>query len=68
MAAGSTLRPNSSLAPILGSLGLASGGSGFGLTVPLSCAQRRGAGDRNDVSERDQNQATDHRSTLVIMA
>src|SRR5689334_1341044 len=37
-AAGRYLRANNSLAPSLGSLGLASGGSGFGLTVPLSCA------------------------------
>src|SRR3954452_23167880 len=39
IAAGSSLRPNNSLAPILGSSGWASGGSGLGSTVPLSCAQ-----------------------------
>src|SRR5579859_266255 len=38
IAAGRTLRPNSSLAPSLGSFGLASGGSGFESTLPLSCA------------------------------
>ena len=37
--AGVSLRPKSSLAPIFGSFGLASGGSGFGSTVPLSCAR-----------------------------
>src|ERR1700743_2238312 len=36
---GNSLRANNCLAPILGSLGLASGGSGSGLTVPLSCAR-----------------------------
>ncbi len=36
--AGAGLRANSSLAGVAGSSGLASGGSGFGLTVPLSCA------------------------------
>src|SRR5262249_6601711 len=36
--AGAVLRPNSSLAGISGSSGLASGGSGCGLRVPLSCA------------------------------
>ena len=36
--AGAVLRPNSSLAGVAGSSGLASGGSGFGLTLPLSCA------------------------------
>src|SRR5262245_39114253 len=38
MAAGRYLRANNSLAPSFGSLGLANGGSGFGLTVPLSWA------------------------------
>src|ERR1700722_10146040 len=38
MAAGKTLRPNNSLAPSLGSFGLASGGNGFGSTLPLSWA------------------------------
>src|SRR5262245_17698616 len=36
--AGAVLRPNSSLAGVAGSSGLASGGSGCGLRVPLSCA------------------------------
>src|SRR4029453_8180290 len=36
--AGALLRPNSSLAGVAGSSGLASGGSGWGLRVPLSCA------------------------------
>src|SRR5712691_1628817 len=36
--AGSLLRPNSSLAGVAGSLGLASAGSGSGSSVPLSCA------------------------------
>src|ERR1700704_5565465 len=36
--AGRILRPNNSLAPIFGSLGLASGGSGLGSMLPLSCA------------------------------
>src|SRR4051794_23366935 len=38
MLAGVDLRPNSSLAGFFGSFGLASGGSGFALTLPLSCA------------------------------
>src|SRR5262245_21962381 len=36
--AGAGLRANNSLAGVAGSSGLASGGIGFGLTVPLSCA------------------------------
>src|SRR5262245_26864152 len=36
--AGAVLRPNSSLAGVAGSSGLASGGNGCGLSVPLSCA------------------------------
>src|SRR6267142_5473698 len=32
------LRPNNSLAGVFGSSGLARGGSGFGSTLPLSCA------------------------------
>src|SRR6516164_10880067 len=36
--AGDVLRPNSSLASVLGSSGLATGGNGCGLSVPLSCA------------------------------
>src|SRR5205823_11070487 len=36
--AGAVLRPNSSLAGVAGSSDLASGGSGWGLSVPLSCA------------------------------
>src|SRR5262245_7705345 len=38
MWAASVLRPNSCLAGVLGSSGLASAGSGRGLTLPLSCA------------------------------
>src|SRR5579863_10161651 len=41
MAAGRSLRANNSLAPSLGSFGLASGGKGFGSTLPLSCAEAR---------------------------
>src|SRR5215468_9247408 len=36
--AGAVLRPNNSLAGVAGSSGLASGGNGCGLRVPLSCA------------------------------
>jgi hypothetical protein len=36
--AGAVLRPNSSLAGVAGSSGLANGGSGVGLTLPRSCA------------------------------
>src|SRR5271166_5965682 len=36
--AGVGLRPNNSLARILGSSGWASAGNGWGLTLPLSCA------------------------------
>ena len=39
------LRANSSLAGFFGSSGLASGGNGFGLTVPLSCARARLGGE-----------------------
>src|SRR5215475_3043003 len=35
---GRVRRPNSCLAGVFGSSGLASGGSGCGLSVPLSCA------------------------------
>src|SRR4051794_38718936 len=49
IAAGSTLRPNSSLAPSFGSAGLASGGNGFGSTLPLSCAS---AAEANGTSKR----------------
>src|SRR5262245_43802626 len=38
IAAAVVLRPNSSLAGVLGSSGLASAGSGRGLRLPLSCA------------------------------
>src|SRR5882757_5455668 len=38
IAAAAGRRANSCLAGVLGSSGLASGGSGFGLRVPLSCA------------------------------
>ena len=41
---GRVLRPNSCLAASVGSLGLANGGSGFGSSVPLSCANASGAG------------------------
>src|ERR1700761_5848901 len=37
-AEGSNFRANSCLAAILGSAGCSSGGSGLGVTVPLSCA------------------------------
>src|SRR5437764_13727293 len=36
--AGVPRRPNNSFAGVFGSSGLASGGSGLGLSVPLSCA------------------------------
>src|SRR4051812_3305424 len=42
IAAALILRPNSSLAGVLGSSGLASAGSGRGLRLPLSCANAGG--------------------------
>ena len=49
----------------LGSLGLASGGSGFGSTLPLSCASAAEAPTTAaDSSRKSENQARGHRVTL----
>ncbi|MGY3371229.1 hypothetical protein ACVWZL_008354 [Bradyrhizobium sp. GM2.4] len=56
---GSSFRANSSLAPIVGSFGLASGGSGFGLTLPLSWASAVAGGqERHDEQERGEAAGT----------
>src|SRR5713226_8747294 len=51
--AGSALRPNSSLAGVLGSSGLASAGSTTGLSVPLSCALAVPAAKHNTASSEE---------------
>src|ERR1700733_7617272 len=52
MAAGNSLRANNSFAPSLESLGLASGGSGLGSMLPLSCARAALTPDRTADSSR----------------
>ena len=56
------LRPNNSLAASLGSLGLASGGSGLGSTVPLSCASARAAAM---AEKRGEESATNHAASIA---
>jgi hypothetical protein len=47
-AVGVVLRPNSSLAGVWGSSGLASGGSGWGLRIPLSLCACHSAREKCD--------------------
>src|SRR5215470_16109624 len=51
IAAAFVLRPNSSLAGVLGSSGLASAGSGRGLRLPLSCANAAPGAPMADTSK-----------------
>src|SRR5215475_3782748 len=51
IAAAFVLRPNSSLAGVLGSSGWASAGSGRGLRLPLSCANAASGGPTADTSK-----------------
>ena len=46
------LRAKSSFAGFFGSSGFASGGSGFGLTLPLSCAGARLRGEEGGGQQR----------------
>src|SRR5512138_1782962 len=55
IAAALVLRPNSSLAGVLGSSGLASAGSGRGLRLPLSCAKAAPGAPIADPSSRADN-------------
>src|SRR5262245_26112831 len=70
--AGAVLRPNSSLAGVAGSSGLASGGSGRGLRVPLSCAVAACGASTAANSSAAERQALLHRvapfgASIVVM-
>src|SRR5437016_1194280 len=66
IAAAFVLRPNSSLAGVLGSSGLASAGSGRGLRLPLSCAHAMPGAPIADTSKTLQPRVFRARRAIIM--
>src|SRR5262245_58938530 len=66
IAAALVLRPNSSLAGVLGSSGLASAGSGRGLRLPLSCAKAAPGAPIADARSSPENRVIRGRRAIIM--